>query len=79
MNFYDFEAIRMPAVGGYDTTTEGKWKFKFEWQLENQVLGELIWEQSFPPGQGSLFDCLHHLTFTMSDGIPESFFVWMIF
>ena len=55
VNFYDFEAIRMPAVGGYDTTTEGKWKFKFEWQLENQVLGELIWEQSFPPGRGSLF------------------------
>ena len=73
MNFYDFEAIRMPAVGDYDTTTEGKWKFKFEWQLENQVLGELIWEQSFPPGRGSLFECLDPLTPTKLNRIPESF------
>ena len=48
-NFYDFEPLRKKAVWEVNPGSEGVWKFKFEWQLENQVLGELVWTQKFPP------------------------------
>lgn len=49
-NFFDFEALRYKGIWKYETHDRvAKWRFRFEWQLENEVLAELIWDQSFPP------------------------------
>ena len=29
----------------------GWWKFKFEWEMDNDVMAELKWEQQFSPDQ----------------------------
>jgi len=46
-NFFDFNNLQ---VGG-NFEKEGKWKFRFDWQLENAVLGQLVWTQTFSPDQ----------------------------
>ena len=38
------------AVGEeFEDKVTNKWKLKLDWQLENQILGELIWTQGFAP------------------------------
>ena len=49
-NFFDFESLRYKGIWKYDTVdTKAKWRFRFQWQLENEALAELVWDQQFPP------------------------------
>jgi hypothetical protein len=55
-NFFDFQNLtsgdvtffRIPIPATF-TSPEipGYWKFKLDWELENQILAELIWTQTF--------------------------------
>ena len=61
-NFFDLNGLlstdanfKRECVMGWDTTTSPKtpikkdgWKFRFEWQLPNDQLVEMIWCQTFP-------------------------------
>ena len=55
INFYDWTSLILEAIWARDQTANdnspinGNWKFKFEWQLENNILSELIWTQDFCP------------------------------
>ena len=46
-NFFDVNEL--DAAGSF--VKDGKWKLRFDWQLENEVLGQLVWTQSFAPKQ----------------------------
>ena len=43
VNFWDFDQL-----ANFEDTN-GLWKFKFEWQLENSMLAELVWTQDYNP------------------------------
>jgi hypothetical protein len=50
-NFFDFNGLEDTNNEAYDIFKDSTdadnifWRLKLEWELENQVLGEIIWEQ----------------------------------